>query len=166
GDHEDADDRRLGREPPGEGRHASTPDRDEDDRRGVAEGMVEEPEQDRDGKLDPDRYRPPFPLRKRLPARPHLIPKTDLLGDRRGHYPPSGVRSPSSPSGLNTRMRIRIVNTIDSVQSEPGAFQSRPSLYAWMSPIRSAPSTAPGRLPIPPSTADVNAIRPSVKPWS
>ena len=49
-------------------------------------------------------------------------------------HPPSGVRSPSRPSGRKTRIRIRIEKTIDSVQSEPGACQVRPSLKAWMQP--------------------------------
>ena len=34
-----------------------------------------------------------------------------------------------------------------------------------MQPMISPPSTAPRRLPIPPITAAVNAIRPAVKPW-
>ena len=36
----------------------------------------------------------------------------------------------------------------------------------WMKPMRSAPSTAPVRLPIPPSTAAVKAMSPSWKPLS
>ena len=105
-------------------------------------------------------------LRKPLPPRAHLVADTDLRGCRSRPTPPSGVRSPSRPSGRKTRIRIRIVKTIDSVQSEPGACQPRPSLNAWMRPIRIAPSTAPGRLPMPPNTAAVNAISPSWKPWS
>ncbi len=42
---------------------------------------------------------------------------------RRSHQAPSGVRSPSRPSGRKTRMAIRIPKTIDRVQSLPGAFQ-------------------------------------------
>ena len=48
----------------------------------------------------------------------------------------------------------------------PGVCQVRPSLNAWMRPIRDRPRTAPGRLPIPPRTAAVNAIKPSWKPVS
>ena len=40
-------------------------------------------------------------------------------------YPPSGVRSPRSPSGRKTRIRIRIEKTIDCVQSLPGACHAR-----------------------------------------
>ena len=47
-------------------------------------------------------------------------------------HPPSGVRSPSRPSGRKTRIRIRIEKTIDCVQSLPGACQARPSLNAWI----------------------------------
>ena len=60
---------------------------------------------------------------------------------------------------------MRIPNTIDRVQSPPGV-PSRPSLKAWTIPIISAPRTAPVRLPMPPSTAAVNAIRPSSSPVS
>ena len=41
---------------------------------------------------------------------------------------------------------MRIENTIDWVQSLPGMCQVRPSLYAWMKPIESAPRTAPGQV--------------------
>ena len=34
-----------------------------------------------------------------------------------------------------------------------------------MQPMITPPSTAPWRLPMPPMTAAVNAIRPAVKPW-
>jgi hypothetical protein len=37
-------------------------------------------------------------------------------------------------------------------------------LKACTNPITSPPSTAPGRLPIPPSTAAVKAIRPTRNP--
>ena len=67
------------------------------------------------------------------------------------HQAPSGVRSPRRPSGRKTRIMIRIAKTIERVQSPPGAFHERPSLNAWISPIRTPPRTAPGRLPIPPS---------------
>src|SRR5438309_2015041 len=81
-------------------------------------------------------------------------------------HAPSGVRSPRSPSGRKTRIRIRIEKTIDCVQSLPGECHVSPLLNDWISPIRSAPRTAPERLPIPPSTAAVKAISPSWKPWS
>ena len=51
-----------------------------------------------------------------------------------------------------------------SVQLLPGECQLSPSEKAWIRPIRTAPTTAPGRLPMPPSTAAVNAIRPVRKP--
>src|SRR5437763_833427 len=100
---------------------------------------------------------------------PAVVPRIANLVDdlaRLGHQPPSGVRSPRSPSGRNTRIRIRIANTIDCVQSLPGACHDSPSLNCWISPMMIAPRTAPGRLPMPPRTAAVNAIRPRVKPWS
>ena len=59
-----------------------------------------------------------------------------------------------------------MLNTIDWVQSLPGECQESPSLNCWIMPISTAPRTAPGRLPMPPRTAAVKAIRPSVKPWS
>src|SRR4029453_3823534 len=90
------------------------------------------------------------------PARP--------LGE--GAHAPSGVRSPRRPSGRNTRVRMRMPNTIERVPRPPGAYPGRPSLKGWMKPIRSAPRTAPGRLPIPPRTAAVKAMRPSSKPVS
>ena len=44
------------------------------------------------------------------------------------HQAPSGVRSPSRPSGRNTRIAIRMPNTIERVQSPPGVPIARPSL--------------------------------------
>ena len=41
---------------------------------------------------------------------------------------------------------MRIAKTIDCVQSVPGECQRRPSLNAWMKPMQSAPSTAPGQV--------------------
>ena len=41
---------------------------------------------------------------------------------------------------------MRIENTIDCVQSLPGECHGRPSLNAWMKPMQSAPSTAPGQV--------------------
>ena len=67
-----------------------------------------------------------------LPPGAQLVAQADLVGRRlalRAHvragrrllgHPPSGVRSPSRPSGRKTRIRIRIEKTIDCVQSEPG----------------------------------------------
>ena len=60
---------------------------------------------------------------------------------------PSGVLSPSIPSGRKTRIAIRSPKTIDRVQSLPGVCQSRPSLNAWMSPIVSPPSKRAGEVP-------------------
>ena len=53
----------------------------------------------------------------------------------------------------------------DRVQSPPGV-PSRLLFHASIIPIISAPSTAPVRLPIPPSTAAVNASSPSWNPVS
>ena len=44
------------------------------------------------------------------------------------HAYPSGVCSPSSPCGRNTRIKMRIPNTIVFVHDEPGPCQERPSL--------------------------------------
>src|SRR5262249_41766745 len=78
----------------------------------------------------------------------------------------SAVCSPRSPCGRKTRIRIRIPKMIDSVQADPGACQVSPSLKLMIRPISSAPSVAPVRFPIPPSTAAVNAYSPSWKPRS
>src|SRR6185312_971917 len=83
-----------------------------------------------------------------------------------GHQPPSGVRSPRRPSGRKTRVRIRITKMIVDFQSEPGVNLVRPSLKFSIRPMRIAPRTAPGRLPIPPITAAVKAKRPRRKPVS
>ena len=126
-DQEDRDDPGLGGEPPGKRRHPAAPEDGEENGEPVAEGVVEDEAEDGDEELDTDRDRPALVLRERPPPRPHLVAEADLLGRCR-HYPPSGVLSPSSPSGRKTRMRMRMVNTSDCVQSEPGAFQSSPSL--------------------------------------
>src|ERR1700712_2892770 len=158
----------MSREPPGERRHTAQPQERGGRRDGGADRAVEEEEPDRDQELDADHDRRAVPERNGLPPGAEDVPEADDLrrvGELLAH-PPSGVRSPRRPSGRNTRIRIRIENTIDCVQSEPGMCQGSPSFHVWMRPISTAPSTAPGRLPIPPSTAAVNAIRPSWKPWS
>ena len=55
-------------------------------------------------------------------ARPRRAPPTtrEIAPRRRARQAPSGVRSPSRPSGRKTRMRMRIAKTIDCVQSLPG----------------------------------------------
>ena len=58
-----------------------------------------------------------------------------LASRSRSTYPPSGVRSPSRPSGRKTRIMIRIANTIDCVQSLPGACHVSVLLKAWIIPI-------------------------------
>src|SRR6185312_5796786 len=134
---------------------------------------------DRERQQDDERNESPDPLRNatplgpnevepgcfrraaRLPAR--VFPHAAAAG---AHHAPSGVRSPSRPSGRKTRIAIRIAKTIERVQSLPGANHESPSLKAWISPMMIAPSTAPVRFPIPPSTAAVKAIRPRVKPVS
>ena len=72
----------------------------------------------------------------------------------------AGPRAGTRGSGSGSRRRSTASSRC------PGACQDRPSLNAWISPISIAPSTAPGRLPMPPRTAAVNAISPSWKPWS
>ena len=57
--------------------------------------------------------------------------------------------------------RIRIAKTIAGVHTWPKWV----SEIAWMTPIIRPPTTAPLRLPMPPMTAAVKAIRPAVKPW-
>src|SRR5687767_11679869 len=76
-------------------------------------------------------------------------------------HPASRVCSPSSPCGLKTMIRTRYANTTAGVHSPP----IRLSEICWMQPMITPPRTAPRRLPIPPSTAAVNASRPAVKPW-
>ena len=49
----------------------------------------------------------------------------------------------------------------ERVQSRPGACQVRPLVEGSMKPIRSRRATAPGMLPMPPSTAAVKANSPS-----
>jgi hypothetical protein len=45
------------------------------------------------------------------------------------------------------------------------AVVDRDSTVCWMIPMIRPPTTAPLRLPMPPMTAAVKAIRPAVKPW-
>src|SRR5688572_15274539 len=76
-------------------------------------------------------------------------------------HPASRVSSPSSPCGRKTMIRTRYANTIAGVHSPP----IRLSEICWMIPMMKPPSTAPQRLPMPPITAAVKAIRPAWKPW-
>jgi hypothetical protein len=62
---------------------------------------------------------------------------------------------------LKTRVRISIPKTTACVQRG----SSRKSLAAATTPIIKPPKKAPYRLPIPPSTAAVNAIKPPRNPW-
>ena len=95
--------------------------------------------------------------------------KPDLLGRRSscalGH-PPSGVRSPSRPSGRKTRIRIRIENTIDSVQSEPGACQLSPSLNAWMQADQDRAEHGAGQVADAAEHGGGERDQPELKPWS
>src|SRR6185437_10882859 len=156
----------LGAQPPGEKRQTMDPVQRRQRQSRVRERVVDEEEQYRGHDRRGDRHSCPLLARHGAPSRTHLVAEADRFDLRLGHYPPSGVFSPSKPSGRKTRIRMRIEKTIVSVQSEPGECQLSPSLNAWISPISTAPRTAPGRLPMPPSTAAVNAISPSWKPWS
>src|SRR4029453_1198818 len=127
---------------------------DEAERRRACDREDEERRNPDDRRALRPRHAPPFQLGRAVADRLH--PGC--------HYAPSGVRSPSSPSGRKTRIRIRIAKMIDWLQSLPGACQPRPLLNDSTNPITSPPSTAPGRLPIPPRTAAVKAIRPTRKP--
>src|SRR5437868_2832667 len=79
-------------------------------------------------------------------------------GLRLAHF--SGTRIPSRPVGRKTRTPIRMPKITTSVHFDP----RYESLYAEISPMMSPPSAAPGMLPMPPNTADVNATRPVRKP--
>src|SRR5581483_9929288 len=169
------DERGLGCETPRERRQAPEPIQRRHGQHRNGERMIDEVEKDGEDDRTADRAADADLVGLRAPLRPEAVAHADHLDRRlalRAYvgafrllaHPPSGVRSPRSPSGR--KIRIRIENTIDSVQSEPGMCHGRPSFQAWMSPIVTAPSTAPGRFPIPPSTAAVNEIRPSWKPWS
>ena len=67
-----------------------------------------------------------------------------------------GAARPRSPVGRNTSTSTRIEKMITSVQRTARYWPPSDS----MSPISTPPSMAPGRLPMPPSTAAVNARRP------
>jgi hypothetical protein len=60
---------------------------------------------------------------------------------------------PNRPLGRRIITAIRITNTIASEKVE----ETYPIVSDWASPIRRPPATAPGMLPIPPTTAAVNA---------
>jgi hypothetical protein len=70
------------------------------------------------------------------------------------------MRDPRSPLGRNTRMRIRIPKTIEFVHRVATYW----SLIERTTPITIPPSIAPGRLPMPPSTAAVKASIPDRNP--
>src|SRR2546428_663326 len=80
-------------------------------------------------------------------------------GDERVHMR-STTRSPSRPRGLTTRMIIRIAKATTSFHRLEKYPAARPSMI----PKRKPPRTAPGMLPMPPSTAAVNALSPMRKP--
>src|SRR5215211_1506595 len=74
---------------------------------------------------------------------------------RHRYSPPpcTAERSPSRPRGRNTSTRIRTEKITIGVQLAPMYWSD----IALMTPIRSPPTTAPVRFPIPPRTAAVNA---------
>ena len=57
---------------------------------------------------------------------------------------------------------MRIANTATGAHAEP--LLTRDSTVCWTIPMIRPPTTAPLRLPMPPMTAAVNAIKPAVKP--
>ncbi len=137
GGQEDDDECGLRREPIRERWKEANPVERPDGEGAVRERVVDEVEADREHDDPGDREGCALRHRERAPPAAEAIPDPDLLGGRAGRrggarvgHPPSGVRSPRRPSGRNTRIKIRIVNTIDSVQSEPGACQFSPSLNA------------------------------------
>ena len=69
------------------------------------------------------------------------------VGDR-GHAP-SGVRSPSRPSGRKTSTAIRIPNTIERVQSLPGAYQSEALVERLDEPDQQRAEHRAGEVPDP-----------------
>src|SRR5215475_3634821 len=67
---------------------------------------------------------------------------------------------PSNPLGRSSMTTIRMPNTIACWNVD----EMYPVANASARPISRPPSTAPGRLPMPPTTAAVNAKRPAWKP--
>src|SRR3989304_8777363 len=76
------------------------------------------------------------------------------------HYTFSGIRSPSRPVGLKIRIRISTIKANASLYSLD--IYAAPRLSSM--PRRNPPNTAPWMLPIPPSTAAVNALIPATYP--
>ena len=68
--------------------------------------------------------------------------------------------------GRKTSMRMRIMKTIGVRPARAESNSEAASLKACDEPDHRPPSTAPVRLPMPPSTAAVKAKRPSWKPRS
>src|ERR671916_282069 len=79
----------------------------------------------------------------------------ELPEPRHRYSPPpcTAERSPSRPRGRKTSTRIRTLKITIGVQVVPMYWSD----IALMTPIRSPPTTAPVRFPIPPRTAAVNA---------
>src|SRR4030095_14177971 len=79
----------------------------------------------------------------------------------------SRTTSPSRPLGRKMRIRISIENAKMSLYSAPTAPPVSSERYdaanASRSPSTRPPTIAPGMLPMPPSTAAVNALRPGMK---
>src|ERR1043165_2135386 len=70
----------------------------------------------------------------------------------------SRTRAPRMPVGRNTSTRISTPKTTVLLHWPP--FGTQPSITERTRPITRPSSTAPGRLPMPPSTAAVKASRP------
>src|ERR1051326_179743 len=69
---------------------------------------------------------------------------------------------PNRPLGRNSRMAMRITKAMASRKFE----KRLPPTKASMMPIISPPTTAPGTLPMPPSTAAMKALSPGMIPIS
>src|SRR5690606_27496650 len=137
----------------------------------IAEQVEQEDEQRRAGDLDrhigpgADQYQ-----RGALLAQPHAHQQAaedhhhHRGNDRRfqiaQHQTFSTSGRPRMPLGRNSSTRISTLKATPSLYSA----LKQPAVRASATPRSSPPSTAPGMLPMPPSTAAVNALSPAMKP--
>src|SRR5437773_238542 len=115
--------------------------------RGVAErelpGVEREPDRQREQSVDAD------------DADRRLV-DAEEIGER-VHHARSATRCPSRPRGRITSTRKRSPNASASRSSASSAGRNTSAAISPM-PRMYAPSTAPGRLPIPPTTITVKAL--------
>src|SRR5690606_1361687 len=120
-----------------------------------------------------DQHHVPFGLEVRLLATAHDLQPERGRDDHAGHdgrdhgildvtehYTFSTSGLPSSPVGRNSRMSTRRLNATVSLYCEEMYAAAKVSAR----PSSTPPNMAPGMLPIPPSTAAVNALMPARKP--